>query len=137
MMRVKMTAKGWTVGVIAGVFLVTGIGAGSWYYCVDALSFSEIVGDSLGPRGTALTNLFDFDTGLSRYDLHNLKNKNAYWEKRMQEVSAVQNPVEQQEEYDKLVAEMMQDPTMKKVMQKVVGFGSQAAMSLVRAIGGS
>jgi len=55
----------------------------------------------------------------------------------MQEVSAVQNPVEQQEEYDKLVAEMMQDPSMKKVMQKVMGFGSQAAMSLVRAIGGS
>jgi len=60
-----MTAKGWAVGVIAGVFLVAGIGAGSWYYCVDTLSFSEVVGDSLGPRGTALANLFDFDTGLS------------------------------------------------------------------------
>lgn len=131
-----MAKKSLIVGVAAGVVFFAVIGLGGWYYGADTLMFSEIVGDSLGPRGTVLVNLFDFDTGLTRYDLYNLKNKTAYWDKRMQEVSSIRNPVLRQEEYDRLVAEMMQDPSMKKVMQKVVGFGSQATLTLVKAIGG-
>lgn len=126
--------KGPVVGIIAGTFLLVAVGAGGWYYCAETLMLSEIVGDNIAPGEAVLVNLFDFDTGLTRYDLHNLKSKSAYWDKRMEEISTIQDPLRMQAESDMLLAEMMKDPSMKKIMRKVGSQGSQLAMSVIKSM---
>ena len=121
-------------GVIVCVVTISLVGAGGWYFCMDTLKFSEIVGKDIDPRAKVFVNLFDFDTGLTRYDLHSLKTKSAYWEKRIKDVSAIPDSNLRQQENNKLMAEMMQDPAMSKVAKKVLGFGLEAATSLFGVI---
>jgi hypothetical protein len=108
---------------------------GVWYFFIDTLSFSEIVGKGNKPRTTILINLFDFDTGLSRYDIYNLKSKSDYWATRTRNVNSISDPNRRNIENEKLMAEMMQDPSMKKIAKKVFGFGSKTALSVLNAIG--
>jgi hypothetical protein len=89
-----------------------------YYYFVATLSLSDIAGNTNSPIVNIGLKLFDFDTGLTRYDIANLKQKSPYWLKRMKEVDKIQNEGEKSEENLKLIDEMLSDPSMHKIAKK-------------------
>jgi hypothetical protein len=105
-----------------------------WYFFIDTLAFSQLVGKNISSKASIFVNLFDFDTGLTRYEIYNLKSKSAYWERRMRKVASITDPKRREVEHEKLVAEMMQDPAMKKIVKKLFGFGTDSAFSVLKAI---
>lgn len=110
------------------------VGFGGWYYFIDTLSLRELTGKPSGSIETILVNVFDIDTGLTRYDLYRLKGRVPYWDKRIKEVEGIQDLRKRDEEQKRLVAEMMEDPVLKKMTRGVLGFGAEAVFSLLRAI---
>ncbi len=115
---------------IVGVLLLVFV----WYFFIDRLTLSEIIGKEVSPKASIFINLFDFDTGLTRYDVYNLKSKSQYWERRMQDVASIQDPKMREIEHEELVVEMMQDPTMKKIAKKVFGFGTDFTLNILKAV---
>lgn len=115
--------------------LVVCVLAGYGYYhrYVDTLALSEIVGSTGKPVGDFPIDLFDFDTGLTRHDVHNLATKSEYWATRIREVESIRDPVRKRLEDETLMAEMLQDPSMKKVVQRVFGLGSEMALIILDA----
>lgn len=84
---------------------------------------SEVVGDTENELVNILVSLGDFDTGLTRHDINNLKSNKDYWIRRMNEVNSIQDPYEQEQANLKLLEEMMDDPTMKKVCKIIKNYG--------------
>lgn len=108
--------------------------AWSYYdYYIRTLYFSEIVGTRKDTIGTIFVNLFDFDTGVTRYEFNNVIRKSFYWEKRQQQIDSIKNPQQRAKEHEKLVAEMMQDPATKKLVQKMWGFGVDGTLFMLKA----
>lgn len=120
--------------VIIGIVTATLLGLSFWYFFIDTLTISELSGKNVSPRASIFINLFDFDTGLSRYDIYNLKTKSVYWEKRIQEVTSIKNPKRREVEHEKLMAEMLQDPSMKKIVKKLFGLGTNTALTVLKAV---
>lgn len=107
--------------IIIFIILITGTSAGSYYYYqynyVETLMLSEIVGKTDNNLANIAINLFDYDTGLTRHDISQLKSKKEYWMKRTNEVDSIIDPAIKQEETEKLLDEMLEDPTMKKIFK--------------------
>lgn len=124
---------------IVALVMAAGVPAGSfyWYYFEDTLMLTEIVKQPDTPKMSIILNLVDFDTGLTRYDLHNLAEKAPYWENRMREVNSIRDPQRRAYEEDRLMAEMMQDPSFKKIAKKLLGFGLNSALAILQAVTGS
>lgn len=118
------------IGITSALFVVFSC----WYFFIDTLTFSELIGKDISPKASIFINLFDFDTGLTRYDIYRLKSKSVYWERRMQEVASITDPKRREIEQEKLVAEMMQDPSMKKIVKKVFGLGVDSALTILKAV---
>ncbi|MBI5183254.1 MAG: hypothetical protein HY999_02695 [Nitrospinae bacterium] len=118
------------MGIVVGFLVVFLL----WYFFIDTLTLSELIGKNVNPKASIFINLFDFDTGLTRYDIYNLKSKSVYWEKRMQEVASITNPKRREIGHEKLMAEMMEDPSMKKIVKKVFGFGTDSVLTVLRAV---
>jgi hypothetical protein len=106
--------------IIIGI-LGTCLAAGSYFYYqynyVQTLMLSEIVGKTDNSLANIAVNIFDFDTGLTRHDISQLKSKKDYWLKRTNEVESIVDPTLKQEESLKLINEMLEDPTMKKIFK--------------------
>lgn len=115
------------------VLLLAGTCA-AWYLFVDTLSLRELSGKPSGSIETILVNIFDFDTGLTRYDVYRLRSRAPYWQRRINEVEGIRDLRKRDEEQKRLLAEMMEDPVLKKMTRGVLGFGSQAVFSLLGAI---
>jgi len=98
-----------------------------YYYYVQTLMFSEIIGKTDNNLENIAIKFFDFNTGLTRHDISHLENTKDYWIKRMREVESIQNPTLKAEETKKLMNDMMQDPSLKKInkllLNKGLGFG--------------
>ena len=94
------------------IILITG---GIYYYFIATLSLSDIVGNTNSPIINVGLKLFDFNTGLTRYDISNLKQKAPYWESRIKEVDNIYDPNEKRIKSIKLIEEMLCDPSMKKI----------------------
>jgi hypothetical protein len=105
-----------------------------WFYFIDTLKLSQITGKPANPIASIFINVIDFDTGLTRYDIANLSGKSEYWKRRIQEVNAIQDPERKNIANTKLLAEMMDDPSMKKIMKKLAGFGMDAVSSILQAV---
>ncbi len=105
-----------------------------YYFFVDTLTLSEITGKTDVPVADIFINLFDFDTGLTRYDIYNLKRKSDYWNTRIRQVESIQDPQHRKAEEEKLLAEMMQDPSIKKIVRKVFGFGAKTSLEILKAL---
>ena len=105
-----------------------------YYYFIQTLSLSDIMGKTNVPMVDIFVSLLDFDTGLTRYDIHNLSQKSDYWNMRMRQVESVQDPRSRQVEQEKLVAELLQDPALKKIVRKILGFGTKSAFGILQAI---
>ncbi len=120
-------------GVIGLIILIIAVSASYYYFFVDTLKVSEIVGQTNDPAMDIFVNLFDFDTGLTRWDLYNLARKSDYWDRRINEVESIPDPYLRDRERQKLVAEMMRDPAFKKINRKLFGFGGKAAYLFLKA----
>ncbi len=107
---------------------------GGWYFFVDTVSFRDLVGRPQGSFETIFVNLVDFDTGLTRYDIYRLKERAPYWNRRINEVDSIRDPRKRNEEQTRLVADMTEDPVLRKISKRVFGRGADLALSLLRAI---
>ena len=95
---------------------------------------SEIVEETGNNKIDILINIFDFDTGLTRHDIHRLKTTKDYWIQRMKEVEKIDDPYIRQTENEKLIAEMLDDPTMKKLVKGILSTGFDFAFSILEVI---
>ena len=92
-----------------------------------AMEFRASSNGATKPQTVTLISLraLSVDTGLTRHDLNKLQSQKDYWINRMNEVNAISDPELQNQANLKLIADMMEDPTMKKVCKiiTVKGFG--------------
>jgi hypothetical protein len=130
-MKTKLIVIALSAGILFG-------GGGGYYYYqhnyVETLMLSEIVGHSENDIVNILVNLGDFDTGLTRHDISNLKSNGNYWIGRINEVNAIIDPELQQQANIKLIADMMEDPTMKKVCKIITAKGFEFAVNIIETI---
>jgi len=116
------------------ICIILALGIGYYYFFIDTLRISEIIGKTRDPKTTIFVNLFDFNTGLTRYDIYSIVQKSDYWNDRIDKVLSIQDPILRNIEEEKLLAEMMQDPSLKKITRKVFGFGGKASLVIMQAI---
>lgn len=128
-----MTLRSGIITAVIALSLISSMGFAHQYYLGETLMLSQIIRSSDDPKASILVNLFDFDTGLTRYDIYNLARKGDYWEMRMRQVLSKQNPREREIENEKLIEEMMQDPTMKKIAREFLAIGWDLALSILGA----
>ena len=105
-----------------------------WYYCMDTLMFSEIIGNGTGSQMGIFINLIDFDSQLSRYEVYNLQSKARKWEKRLQDIESIRDSATRRREYEKVLREITADPSMKKVIKKVSIFGNDPVVPILEVI---
>lgn len=103
--------------------LATGSAYTYYHFFNETLMFSEIVGQSKDVPTNLLVGMFDFDTGLTRYDLYHLSGKSKEWLARMKQIDRIPDPTQRQQESEKLMAEMLQDHSFKKVAKKLFELG--------------
>ena len=111
--------------LIIVLIAVASLGAyfGYQYYYVQTLQLSELVGKTDDSLTNIAVNFLDFDTGLTRNDINRLKRNKDYWIGRMKEIETIQNPDLKMEANTKLLADMMEDSTMKKVCKLIASLG--------------
>ena len=108
--------------------------SGFYYYYVDTVTFAEIIGSSGNPTVDIFINLFDFDTGCTRHEINELSKKCQTWNRKMDRIMAIQDPVQRDRQHTELVAEMMRDPAFKKLTQKILGTGSRSMKSILETL---
>ena len=96
---------------------------GYQYYYVQTLPLSEVVGHTDNSFANIAINFLDFDTGLTRNDVRRLKNNKDYWIGRMKEVENIHDSDQKIQANAKLLSDMMEDPTMKKVGKIIASLG--------------
>jgi hypothetical protein len=111
-----------TIGLVIIILIAFPV----WYFFIDTLTVSQLVGNQSDPRVSLLVNFFDFDTGLTRYDIYHIHQKTPYWQERMRTIVQIQDPQQREIEHTKLMAEIMQDPSMKKITRKLFFLGKEA-----------
>ncbi len=120
--------------LIITIIILAAVAYGYYYYFVQTLMLSQIIDSSGNPFSSIIIGLIDFDTGLSRYDIHRISEKADYWNSRIQQVNSIQNYQLRNQENEKLLAEMMEDPSMRKVIMKLLGFGMNAVSIFFKAL---
>ena len=123
-MRVKKSKK-----ILIGIIIIL-VAFGIWYYFIDTLTFSQIIGDDVSQNVGMLVNMFDFDTEISRYNFNKLKFKVAKWDKKLQEIDRNNDPTSRDKEREKVIQEIVSDPTVKKLMKHIPGFGKDTVTTL-------
>ena len=120
------------------IFLSAGAFLGSYFgyqhYYLETLKLSEIVGHTDDGITNIAVNLMDFDTGLTRNDIRRLKSNKDYWIGRMNEVENIQDSDLKMQANTKLLSDMMEDPTMKKVCKIIASLGFGFAINLLDRI---
>jgi len=103
------------------LLLISGTSLGSYFgyrhYYVETLKLSEIVGHTDDSLTNLAVSLMDFDTGLTRNDLNKIKSSKEYWIKRLQDVEIIHTPELKAQEYEKILKDLMDDPTMSKIVK--------------------
>ena len=120
-----MRAKRILIGIVI-ILIVFGI----WSYFIDTLTISQIIGDDVSQNANILVNMFDFDTEISRYNFNKLKFKVTKWDKRLQEIDRINDPASKDTEREKVIGEIVSEPTVKKLMKHIPGFGKDTVMTL-------
>jgi hypothetical protein len=104
------------------------------YYYTETLMLSEIVGHTDNDVVNILVNMADFDTGLTRHDINYLKTNKDYWINRMNEVNAITDSELKKQANIKLLADMMENSTMKKVCRIITFNGLNIAVNILETI---
>lgn len=112
-------------------------GAGYYYYhyqYVETLRLSEIIGESDNPLENMFTNMFDFDTGLTRHDLRQIGKRKDYWMQRVDELDRIADPDQQAEAWAKLYNDMGEDKSMAKLRDKVFEKSGEVGRLVLEAL---
>lgn len=116
------------------IVLIAGASLGAYfgyqYYYVQTLQLSELVGKTDDSLTNIAVNFFDFDTGLTRNDIRRLKNNKDYWLDRMKEIENIHDPDLKMEANTKLLSDMMDDPTLKKVLKGTMSKSSEFILGI-------
>lgn len=123
-MRAKKSKK-----ILIGIVIIL-VAFGIWYYFIDTLTFSQIIGDDVSQNAGMLVNMFDFDTEISRYNFNKLKFKVARWDKRLQETDRINDLTSRNKEREKVIQEIVSDPTVKKLMKHIPDFGKDTVTTI-------
>lgn len=120
------------------LLLISGTSLGTYFgyrhYYIETLKLSEIVGHTDDSLTNIAINFLDFDTGLTRNDITRLKNQKDFWIGRMKEVENIQDPDLKIQANTKLLSDMMEDPTMKKVCKIITSKGFGFAINIIERI---
>ena len=119
--------------ILIGIVIIL-IAFGIWYYFIDTLTFSQIIGDDVSQNVGMLVNMLDFDTEISRYNFNKLKFKVAKWDKRLQEIDRINDPTSRNKEREKVIQEIMSDPAVKKLMKHLSGIDKDTVTTLIDII---
>ncbi len=122
------------VKIVIFVLFLSGAGYSYYHYFQETLMLSEIVGQSSNPTANLLVGIFDFDTGLTRYDVYHLSGKSKEWLARMEKINRIPDLNERQRQTERLYAEMLQDNSFKKVAQKLFGLGMNTVKLFLQVI---
>ncbi len=125
--------------LLIGLLLTGALSCGGGYYYYqhyygETLMLSEVVGHSNNDVLNILVNMADFDTGLTRHDINYIKSNKDYWINRMNEVNAIADPELKEQANIKLIADMMENPTMKKVCRIITFNGLNVAVNILETI---
>ncbi len=127
-----------TVRLIISFFVGLLLAGGIFYYYhynfVETLRLSEIIGNTGNPIEDMLTDVFDFDTGLTRHDLKQIEKRKDYWMKRVGELDQISDPDQQAEAWARLYNEMGEDKSMRKLRDKVFEKSSKLGMMVLDAL---
>ncbi|PIQ31074.1 MAG: hypothetical protein COW63_08625 [Bacteroidetes bacterium CG18_big_fil_WC_8_21_14_2_50_41_14] len=118
--------------LIAG-FLAIG-SYGYYYFYVQTLMFSEVIGKTDNPLANIAISFFDFNTGLTRHDIQHLEKTKGYWIRRIKEVEAIRDSDLRARETEKLLEEMASDPSMKKVSKLIFSNGLSFGYDLMKGL---
>lgn len=120
--------------LIIAILIVATISYSYYYYFVQTLRLSDIVGPLDNPIVSFVAELVDFDTGLTRYDLHRLSEKAPYWNQRIEQIQGMPFNIEKEKAQQQLINDMMADPSMSKIVRKLASFGFGTLQSFVKSI---
>ena len=124
--------------LIIVILLACGLSGGGYYYYqhfyVNTLKLSEIVGHSDNPIINIAVSLSDFNTGLTRHDIQQLKTNKDYWIERIKEADAITDPDLKEQANTKLLSDMMEDPALKKIGTGILNLGSSVSIGLIKTI---
>ena len=90
-------------------------GYASYGYFGRTLMLSEIIQQPDNAALTFMIKTVDFDTGLTKYDLHQLRGKIEGFNQRMENIKTIQDPAERKQQEEKLLVELMNDPLAAKL----------------------
>ena len=121
--------------IIIFLFLASAISFAYYYFFVDTLSMSQLARQTRSKKAKVLVGFIDLDSGLTRYDVYSVSKKGNYWKSRMREVRSIQDSVKRERARDRLLEEMMQDPSIRKIMRKLNAFGANSATEVLKALG--
>lgn len=122
-----------TIIIVSIIFLSSSLIFYNYYYR-HTLQLSEIVGKTDNSLLNFGITLFDFDTGLTRHDINKIKGSKDYWLKRMQDVESISDTYLKSIEYEKLLTEMMDDPTMNKICNILATKGLDFSIGFIKSI---
>lgn len=118
----------------AAIIFIGAIGYGYYYYFVQTLRLSDIISSTNNPFTSVFISFIDFDTGLTRYDLHDLSEKTPYWNQRINEIEGLPPGREKQFRQQQLVTEMLKDPAMRKIINRLMPFGFKTIEYFLKAL---
>lgn len=122
------------IKLIVFIFFLSGAGYSYYHYFDETLMFSEIVGQSKDPTTNLLVGIFDFDTGLTRYDVYHLSGKSREWLNRMEQINRIPSPSQRQRETESLLAEMLKDHSFEKVAGKLFSLGNETVKLFLKVL---
>ena len=121
--------------VVGGVCILALLAVAVHYVFIDTLLLSEVLPPEQGRK------LFGFilsvsnpDTGLTRWDTLSLRRQARSWEARAAEIEALPDASARQAEYQRLTADILQDPTVRKAVEKVMSEGRGNVLDLLGRI---
>ena len=122
------------IKILLIVIVLSGGGYSYNHYFRETQMFSKIVGNNTNPATNLLIGLFDFDTGLTRYDVYHLAKKSKGWLDRFEQIKHISNSRQQQKEMAKLMSEMLRDSSFKKIAQKLLSIGEDTVWFFLKAL---
>lgn len=119
--------------LVVAVLIIAAI-YGGYYFFIDTLSFQDITGSTNNSLLDIAISVIDFDTEVTRYDLWRFGRHSDYYERRMKEIDAIQDNSKRMSESEKLIAELAQEPAIKKMTHKAALFGGKGALEIAKML---
>jgi hypothetical protein len=124
--------------VVVSVIFLGAILIGTIYfynYCyVRTLMLSEIGGKTDNAIVNLTVNFLDFDTGITRHDIKQLKDKKEYWITRINQLDEIQDVDQKQEETLQFISDFFEEPAVKKLKLNLTDLAANSNLELIKTI---